>query len=170
MKYYLFLNLLLCSFLADAANREQRCKQYKVQATPSTDFIINNNGTVTHKTTGLIWKRCVEGMSGQQCAGKMEKHYGEDVLIKDTKFPHFASNSNWRVPSIEELKSITENQCKYPALNDEVFPNAPSVQHWSSSRDENSEDTVWVMYVSSGHPVKLRLGVKLAVRLVRDPS
>src|SRR5258707_519375 len=38
-----------------------------IQATPTTDFTVNGDGTVTHTKTGLMWKQCVEGASGAGC-------------------------------------------------------------------------------------------------------
>ena len=38
------------------------------RTTPTSDFVPNNvDGTVTHATTGLMWKKCVEGLSGANC-------------------------------------------------------------------------------------------------------
>ena len=39
-----------------------------VNPTPTSDFLINGNGTVTHTATGLMWKQCNEGLTGNACA------------------------------------------------------------------------------------------------------
>src|SRR5579872_3251290 len=40
-----------------------------IESTPTSDFTDNGNGTVTHKVTGLMWKKCVQGLSGAACTG-----------------------------------------------------------------------------------------------------
>ena len=41
------------------------------ESTPTSAFTNNNDGTVTHNLTGLIWKQCAEGqtLNGSTCTG-----------------------------------------------------------------------------------------------------
>ncbi|MDP2902124.1 MAG: hypothetical protein Q8N96_03325 [Methylovulum sp.] len=58
MKYGLSLiTVLLLLFSWQAA--------FATPTTPTSEFIINNDGTVTHKTTGLTWMRCAMGQTGR---------------------------------------------------------------------------------------------------------
>ncbi|MET4578454.1 IPTL-CTERM sorting domain-containing protein [Ottowia thiooxydans] len=54
----------------------QSCSAALPQATPGSDFEDAGPGMVLHKPTGLIWKRCAEGMTwdGHQCRGNFETY------------------------------------------------------------------------------------------------
>lgn len=119
--------VLIMGDVTAASRVEQKCKPSKQATTPSEDFAVMANGNIQHKKTGLIWKRCVEGQRGKQCSGDMKKYYWEELT------PWLNKTRGWRLPTIEELVSITEKQCKRPSMNLSIFPNSPSIQHWSSS-------------------------------------
>lgn len=161
--------LLLCALVAGTAEaRAQRCKDSKVATTPTSDFIINDNGTAVHKKTGLMWKRCIEGTKGSSCSGEPKKLFWED-MEKQYKSVSFAGLRGWRVPSVDEMKSIIEKKCKGPALNLDVFPDASTFPNWTSSEIEGSGGKAWQMYVTSGVAIKANKAVGSALRLVRTP-
>ena len=147
--------------------RGQRCKDSKTATTPTSDFVINSNGTAVHKKTGLMWKRCIEGLSGADCQGKPKKLFWQD-MVEEYKSPRFAGMRGWRVPTVDELKSIIEKKCKGPALNLEIFPDASKLPNWTSSEVEGG-DKVWQMYITSGVAIKASKAAASALRLVRTP-
>jgi hypothetical protein len=59
--------------------------------------------------------------------------------------PGFAGHTDWRVPNIKELVSIHEACRRNPALNNVVFPNTPSLIHWSSSTPHTQPSVAWYM-------------------------
>jgi hypothetical protein len=96
--------------------------------TPSSDFIDNQNGTVTHKRTGLEWKRCAMGQTwtGTTCSGKAGTYHYYDIANYNV--------NGWRVPSMNELLSIAEYGSYNPAINTTLFPDTSSNRiFWSSS-------------------------------------
>ncbi len=113
------------------------CKNNIMASTPSSDFIDNNDGTITHKTTGLMWKKCPEGLEGADCATYTvaNKNWKEALEMANTST--FAGYDDWRLPNIKELNSIVERRCSYPTINKNIFPNpnATSGIYRSSSYD-----------------------------------
>lgn len=162
--------LVLCTVVTGVVEaRTQRCKDSKQATTPTSDFVLNDNGTALHKKTGLMWKRCIEGTRGASCtSGKPKKLFWED-MTKEYKNSSFAGLRGWRIPTVDEMKSIIEKKCKGPALNLEVFPDGSALPNWTSSEIEASGGKAWQMYVSSGVAIKANKAVGSALRLVRTP-
>jgi hypothetical protein len=99
---------------------------HSAPTTPTADFIDNGDGTVTHKTTGLIWKRCAEGQTwaGGTCTGSPSKFNWDKA--------NAPKSGDWRLPTIVELSSIVERDASYPAINTTIFPNTPASGFWSA--------------------------------------
>jgi len=117
--------------------------------TPSSDFIDNQDGTVTHKRTGLMWQRCSVGQIwiGSTCSGTASTYtYDEAVALKSS----FADYSDWRIPNQNELLSIAEYGAYIPAINSTLFPNTPSDWFWSSSPNANYSGYTWIVNFSYG--------------------
>jgi hypothetical protein len=117
---------------------------FAMPTTPTGDFIDNQDGTVTHKTTGLAWMRCALGQkwTGSSCSGTASTYtYDQAVALKRS----FAGHSDWRVPNIAELQTIVERGNYNPANNTEMFPNTPSNSFWSSSPRVGYTDFTWLV-------------------------
>ncbi len=105
------------------------------ERTPDANLTYNGNGTVTHTTTGLMWKQCPEGRtaSGSSCTGTTGSYSWQTALrraVSDTT----AGYTDWRLPSRTELLSIVETGCTSPAINTTRFPNvAASAAFWTST-------------------------------------
>ena len=148
----------------------QVCQTTSIPATtPNSQLIDNGNGTVTDSKTRLMWKQCSEGLSGIGCvAGAAQTFTWQGALQQAQTVNNsggFAGFSDWRLPNIKELSSITENQCDEPVINLTRFPNTPSSYFWSASPLVDNGDFVWGVdfgygYVSWGfkaHAFQVRL-------------
>ncbi len=134
-----WIAVALCSLLwGTSAFAVQTCNTTSITAsTPTADFIDNGNGTVTHSKTGLMWKRCSEGLSGAGCAtGTAIKYTWQGALQAAQTLNAaggFAGFTDWRVPNQKELNSIIERRCYTPAINATVFPIFSNGAYWSAS-------------------------------------
>jgi hypothetical protein len=155
---------------------QDRCDVTKIQSTtPIVRFINNNNGTVTDKNTGLVWKKCSEGQiwnkKNDNCEGTANKYIWQTALNSVYKLNSnggFAGKTDWHVPNIKEIASILEAQCYEPAINLTIFPDTPSYDFWSSSSVAISGQYAWAVLFSSGEDNGIFKKNKLHVRLVRN--
>ena len=108
------------------------------QQAPSSRFTLNNDGTVSDKLTGLMWKRCSEGQSenNNDCTGGIDKSINTFNLALETATnSQFAGYDDWRVPNVKELSSLFEPLCSAsPMINWDVFPSTIyDANYWTSS-------------------------------------
>jgi hypothetical protein len=128
-----------------------------VQALLADRYRDNGDGTVTDVRTGLQWMRCSLGQTwrGRTCVGEAETYAWQAALDAAEALNHqggYASYRDWRVPAIEELRTLvycssgqpktwndTGKRCggdyKSPTLYQPSFPNTPSIWlwYWSAS-------------------------------------
>ena len=132
---------------------------------------ISTDNVVTDNRTGLMWKQCSEGLSGTGCmVGVASKHPWNEALglpanINNTGYAGF---NDWRIPNIEELRSISVNNCYNPAVNETAFPNTPSVGYWSSSPDAYFGTNSWYVSFNIASVNAITRGFNNHVRLVRS--
>lgn len=159
----IFISLVFSPFLWG-----QTCKNNIKVTTPSSDFISNGNGTVTHRPSGLMWKVCSEGQifSASGCSGEATSLSWSSALnlAESTSFAGF---SDWRLPNVKELTSIVELSCYGPSINLEYFLGTPANSYWSSSLAYTNN--AYARYVSFlyGHALNEDKSNSLLVRLVR---
>ena len=72
----------------------------------NNDYVDNGNGTITDRTTGLIWQK--EGDAKLINLNKFESEFGAEKYIEKLNKQRFAGQSNWRMPTVEELASLIE--------------------------------------------------------------
>ncbi|MCI5194521.1 MAG: DUF1566 domain-containing protein [Candidatus Electrothrix sp. AU1_5] len=169
-----FFLLICCLFSAATVYAAQTCKPNSIPAsTPDSQLIDNGNGTITDLKTGLMWKQCLEGVSGSSCEiGSPDTFTWQQALQQPGVVNNaggFAGHTDWRLPNIRELISIVEEQCEAPVINLDRFPNTPPMSVvWSGSPNANCSGLAWVVDFSSGNSYYYvgRDG-SYAVRLVR---
>lgn len=127
-------------------------------STPDSQLIDNGNGTISDKKTGLMWKKCMEGFSGNNCELGSLGLFTWEMALKQPDYINdaggFGGYFNWRLPNIKELYSIVESQCKDPAINLNRFPNTPSLSDsavWSNSPDAANSTASWTVNFNSGY-------------------
>ncbi|TAN47168.1 MAG: DUF1566 domain-containing protein, partial [Methylococcaceae bacterium] len=134
--------------------------------TATDAFTDNHNGTVTHQKTGLTWMQCAMGQtwSNAACAGSPITYTWLDAMALTSVF---AGASDWRLPSKAELLSIVDYSRYSPAINTEVFPDAPSNVFWTSTIYAYNAYYAWSVIFDNGSDSNDSRTNRLAVRLVR---
>ncbi len=125
----LIFYLICIVFFASNVFAQQTCNSAIPFSTPDSQLTDNGNGTITDTATGLMWKKCLEGISGQQCdSGSVLTFTWQGALERPGVVNGgggFAGQTDWRLPNIKELRSIVEEKCYQPAINLNRFPNPP---------------------------------------------
>ncbi len=104
-----------------------------------TSFTDNRNGTVTDNKTGLVWQ---QGEPGYMTWGSALS-YCEGLSL--------GGNSDWRLPNIKELESLTDDTRYYPAIDTTFFPGASVSNYWSSTTYARYPYYAWYVYFNDGY-------------------
>ena len=145
-------------------------------------YIDHGDGTVTDTKTGLMWKRCSEGLSGDNCEKGKAKIYQWNEAVRRFKNVKYAGYADWRLPSIDKLKTLVycskgkdkEGDCndgsEEPTINQQAFPNTKQWFYWSGSPDANLSVGAWGVFFNYGGSYPGSRNFSSAVRLVRRKS
>ena len=121
-------------------------------AAPFTD---NGNGTVTDHKTGLVWQKGEPGPMTWDTA----LDYCEGLSL--------GSKTDWRLPNIKELHSLTDDTRYRPAIDRNYFPNAIASGYWSSTTFALNPSNAWVVDFYYGYGYVGNKGNNYYVRCVR---
>ncbi|MBB1127075.1 DUF1566 domain-containing protein [Thiospirillum jenense] len=145
------------------------------------------DGTVLDVKTNLQWMRCALGQTwdGKTCIGEAGEFDWDNAKIAAQKCRH-AGFSDWRLPSIDELKTLIycssskpklwndtgkpcEDNFKQPTIDQRAFPNTPSSWFWSGSPNPYYSNSAWYVSFNFGYDGNGRYdGCTFYVRLVRS--
>jgi hypothetical protein len=121
-------------------------------AVSAQPYVVSTDGSeVTDQHTGLIWKRCSEGMNwdGTTCAGTAGTFTHEAALTQATS-QATSTGVTWRLPNVKELSSITDKTVVNPAIDSAAFPVTPTSWFWSSTPYAGSSDQAWGIHLYLG--------------------
>lgn len=133
-------------------------------------FVDNGDGTVTDKLTGLQWEQKTDDASLHD---KDERHaWSASATAADgtafTSFlaalngPCFASQCDWRLPTLAELQTILLAQ--YPDGGIDPVFGPPADYYWSSTAGVTLPGSAWVLSFQDGSRTR---GDRLATFNVR---
>jgi hypothetical protein len=101
-------------------------------------FTDNGNGTVTHNLTKLMWQK----------ENDNTKRNWDDAITYCEGLS-LGGYDDWRLPNIEELKSIIDER-NNPAINTTSFPNTKPSYYWSSTTNAYGTTDAWFVNFYGG--------------------
>lgn len=105
-------------------------------------FTDNGDDTVTDNNTKLMWSK------NANLSGTMDWQEAGSYCAGLTHADH----SDWRLPSLSELKSLIDKNQYDPALPPgNPFMNVQSFYYWSRTTWEPRPDFAWVVHMAGGH-------------------
>ena len=117
---------------------------------PYTD---NGNGTVTDSATGLVWQKCSAGQGTTlgNCSTGSISSYTWSNAITYCEGLTLGGRSDWRLPNINELRSIVDyGKSSLPTIDSTSFPNTQSDYYWSSSTYAKLTVYAWIVQFYNG--------------------
>lgn len=161
---------------ADPARADPRggCLRSESVSLPAERFRDNGDGTVTDVASKLMWMRCSMGQRWQSgaCVGAAgalswpeAQGHADQVNLEGR-----ASFSDWRLPSVRELATITARECARPRTNVAVFPGTAPAAYWSATprAGEASGERVFALGFGAQGVFAARKDERHHLRLVRS--
>lgn len=95
-------------------------------------FTDNGNGTITDNITNLVWQK----------VPNTNTLTWEDALVYAEGL-ELGNSTNWRLPNLKELQSISEVTFINPAVNNNFFNISGTKKFWSSTSLPNQTTKAW---------------------------
>jgi len=121
----------------------------------NNNFIDNGDGTITDTETGLMWQK--NGASG----------------LSWSKALSFCNNLNlaqyddWRLPNIDNLRTLSNFNKNNPASDNKFFPDIFSTPYWSSTSKSDQPEKAWCIHFGYGNDLYREKNREFNLRAVR---
>jgi hypothetical protein len=119
------------------------------------NYIDNGNGTITDNITGLVWQKCSMGQNVLDCSGTASATTWVNAISYCNNL-ELALQTDWRLPNINELKSLVDYNQVGSAINN-LFLNTIAWYYWSSTSSAYNASSAWVVdfrYHNTIYPYK----------------
>jgi len=153
----------------------QLCDLEAYDNMPAERFVTLDGGAVRDRVTGLEWQRCALGheLVNGSCRDDRKKQVRSWFSWADarTEVERLQSDprfQGWRLPTVQELRTLIYRRCQDPAINQEVFPNPPAWFFWTSTEFADNPDYAWQVDFKTGEiNAHLKSSISYNVRLVK---
>jgi len=148
MRNIIFATLIVFCFIAVGCSG-------KVKDNTSEHFHDGGDGTVTDLITGFIWQKSYVKKNWETANTYCE---GLD----------YANHQDWRLPSIEELKTIVVSTKSTVMIDLIAFPDTKPSLYWSATTFASNPHNAMIVDFSNGETYSEEKGFKNYVRCVRQ--
>jgi len=127
----------------------------------SADF-TKSGEVVTDRTTGLEWQDNSD-TNGTQRVWQDAIDYCKALTLE--------SHDDWRLPNINELKSLIDRSKREPAIRENIFKYIGTnnyYRYWSSTSVVDDEDNAWVVDFNYGYVYWRNKNDNYYVRCIRE--
>lgn len=119
---------------------------------------VGSDVTVEDKKTGLMWKQCSEGATGNVCTDTNATPFFTAATVSQRVNAVNAAaatlgsgHADWRVPTVKELASLVDRCASNNALfNSAYFPNTKQSSYVSATYDASATTMPWFVNFSGG--------------------
>jgi len=111
-------------------------------------YTDNGDGTITDNATGLEWVKSGYADTDTTPAttytadGSWRKYTWNNALLYAERLD-YAGHTDWRLPNVKEIQSITNYEVYNPAINTTYFTNTSSDYYFSSTTAVNGTGYAW---------------------------
>lgn len=152
MNTYLFAIFSVVFYLMFCnASEAQQCRNST--SNDGATFVSLNDGVVMDQANKLVWMRCSVGQSWDKRTNTCNGNPTPLTWYQASKTAENLARqlgAAWRLPTIQELSSITEMRCVDPAIDLHWFPNTPAVHYWTGTPFVNQEGYYWLLQFFTG--------------------
>ena len=151
-------------------NGIQEVLSYIDNTTPDSRYTVSSdNTTVVDSITGLMWQRCVLGRSGADCSLGTSNDSNWSTAVAAAQASTVGGFTDWRLPNIQEYRSLNALDRRSPAINTTIFPNTPNSESWTSTPNIGTSNSSQYVGESNSSTSTGSRNSSRIVRLVRDP-
>ena len=135
-----------------------------------TNYTDNGDGTVTDNHTGLVWSKCVQGMSGAGCTLGSPALREWSKAVTDCTSVTLSGKKDWRMPTLKELESIVDTGVFDPSVNRKFFIRTTNDPYWTATSPAEYQADKFTVLFSDGSVYHQNSGGAAATRCVRGIS
>jgi hypothetical protein len=112
-----------------------RCvRETQNSITITARFLDNSDGTVLDRLTDLTWEKAIS-----QTAQTWEN------AILYCEGLNLGGNSDWRLPNVKEIRSLSDENKVQPSVNNTIFTGVTITKYWSSTSLPNQTTKAWYL-------------------------
>ncbi|MCC5813499.1 MAG: DUF1566 domain-containing protein [Leptospira sp.] len=134
-------------------------------------YTDNSNGTVTDNATGMVWQKCSRGQENDGTCSGTATTASWAVAGTYCSELELAGESNWRLPSRQELETLVDyGKTTQPRIDTTVFPATVSDRYWSATTNALNTSNAWSARFSTGLIISVGKTSTFSVRCVSGAS